>query len=110
VLLAHWRAIQRGNWRTAYDALHPDLKAAGLTLKRFTDLHVRRLKSKSLPQDIKIAGVERKGDDVVISFDLLSAPQGGGEPVAVSPRRKATLRKSGSSWGLRTHDLLAVGL
>ena len=101
--------LQHGEWRTAYERLHPDLKKAGFSLKRFTDLHARRLKSKSLPQDVRIAGSDCIGDDVVVSFDLLSTPQGGSEPVAVPPRRRATLRKTASTWGLMTHDLLAVG-
>jgi hypothetical protein len=109
VMRAHFAALQHGEWRKAYERLHPDLKEAGFSLKRFTELHARRLKSKSLPQDINIAGSARRGDNVVVSFDLLSAAQGGGEPVAVLPRRRATLRKTGNSWGLMTHDLLAVG-
>jgi len=109
VMLAHWAALQHGEWRTANECLHPDLKKAEFSLKRFTELHARRLKAKSLPHDIKIAGSERRGDDVIVSFDLLSVPWGGGEPVAVSPRRRATLRKTANIWGLMAHDLLAVG-
>jgi hypothetical protein len=109
VLSAHWDALQRRDWRAAYDRLHPDLKTARLTLKRFTALHDKRLKSKGFPQDIKIAGSEQTGDDVVVSFDVLYAPPEGGEAVVVPPRRKVTLRKTGSTWGLATHDMLAVG-
>ena len=65
VLLAHWEALHRGDWRAAYDCIHPDLKAAGLTLKRFTALHARRLKMNGAPQSIEIAGSEQTGDDVV---------------------------------------------
>jgi hypothetical protein len=108
VMQAHWAALQHGEWRTAYERLHPDVKKAGLTLKRFTDLHARRLKSKTLPHDIKIAGLQHKGDDVVVSFDVLIAPQGVGEPVAVPPRRRVILRKTANTWRLMTHDLLAV--
>jgi hypothetical protein len=108
VLLAHWQALQRREWRAAYDRLHPDLKTAGFTLKRFTALQAKRPGSNGFPRDIRIAGSEQTGDDLVISFDLLSLPPGGGSPVAISPRRKATLRRSGDSWGLMTHDLLAL--
>jgi hypothetical protein len=108
VVLAHWSALQKRDWRAAYGQLHPDLAAAGLTLKAFTQIHAKRSASKGLPQKIAIAGSEQTADAVVVSFDLLSIPPGGGEPVAVSPRRKATLRKSGQSWRLMTHDLLAL--
>jgi hypothetical protein len=109
VVLAHWAALQKGQWKAAYDQLHPDLKADKRSLKRFTDLHARRLKAKGFPHDIKVVGSESTGDDVVVSFDVYAVPAGVGEPVAVSPRRRATLRKSGDSWGLMTHDILAVG-
>jgi len=106
VLLAHWEALHSGDWRGAYERIHPDLKAAGLTLKKFTALHARRLKMNGAPQNIEIAGSEQTGDDIVVSYDLCATPAGGGEPVAISPRRKATLRKSGDSWALMTHDIL----
>jgi hypothetical protein len=110
VVLAHWAALQQRDWKAAYDRLHPDLKTIAFPLKRFTDFHSRRLKLKGFTHhDIKVAGSERRGDDVVVSFDVSSVPPGGGEPVAVPPRRKAMLRKSRDSWGLMTHDLLAIG-
>jgi hypothetical protein len=108
-MLTHWAALQRRDWKAAYDRLHPDLKTAKLPLKRFADFHARRFKAKGFPHHhIKITGSERVGDDVVLSFDVISAPPDGAEPVAVAPRRKAKLRKSGGSWGLMTHDLLAI--
>jgi hypothetical protein len=109
-LLAHWQAMHKGDWRGAYERIHPDLKAAGLTLKRFTALHAKRLTMKGAPQKIEIAGSEQAGDDIVVSYDLYAVPAAGGEPVAITPRRKATLRKSGSSWALMTHDILTIQL
>jgi hypothetical protein len=110
VVLAHWRALQRREWKAAYDWLHPDLRTARFPLKRFTDLHAKRFKAKGFPDhDITLVGSEPMGETVVVSFEVISAPPGGGEPVAVGPRRKATLRKAGGSWGLMTHDLLALG-
>jgi hypothetical protein len=108
VRLAHFNALHTGDWRRAYESIHPDLKANGLTLRRFTALHAKRLKMKGAPEKIEIAGSEQTGDDVVVSYELCAVPADGGEPVAVPPRRKATLRKSGSSWGLMTHDILTV--
>jgi hypothetical protein len=109
VMLAHWAAVQRREWKSAYDRLHPDLKTAKFSLRRFAEFHSRRLKARGFPHhDIKVAGSERIGEDVVVSFDVISVPAGGGEPVAVPPRRRATLRRSGGSWGLMTHDLLAI--
>ena len=92
----------------AYARLHPELKAA-LPLKRFTDFHARRRKSDSSPRAIQVIGSERSGDDVIVSFDALFDPVGGGEPVPVPPRRKVRLRRLGESWALMTHDVLAVG-
>ena len=110
VTLAHWAALQRREWKSAYDRLNPALKTIAFPLKRFAEFHSRRLKMKGLHHDrIKVVGSERMGDDVVVSFDVISVSPGGGEPVAVPPRRKVRLRKSGSSWGLMTHDLLAIG-
>ena len=110
VVLAHWRALQRREWKAAYDWLHPDLRTARFPLKRFTDLHAKRFKAKGFPHhDITIVGSEPMGDEVVVSFDVYSVPPGGGEPIAGSPRRRVTLRKSGDSWRLMTHDLLAIG-
>ena len=109
VLSAHWSALQRRDWKAAYDRLHPDLKTAKYTLKQFTGFHAKRRGSNGFPQDIKITGSEQTGDDAVVSFDVLYAPPEGGEAVAVPPRRKVALRKSGAAWGLATHDLLAVG-
>src|SRR5438270_415899 len=94
VLRAHWDALKRHDWKAAYARLHPELKAARFTLKNFTDLHTRRRGMECLHPDILITGSERVGDDVVVSFDLLVIPHGGGEQVSVPPRRKATLRKS----------------
>ena len=59
---------------------------------------------------ILVTGSERSGDDVIVSFDALFAPPGGGEPVPVPPRRKVRLRRSGETWALMTHDVLAIGL
>ena len=84
----------RGDWRTAYARLHPELKAA-LPLKRFTDFHARRRKSGGPPRAIRIIGSERAGDDVIVAFDALFAPTGVGEPVPVLPRRRVRLRRSG---------------
>jgi hypothetical protein len=110
VVLAHWRALQRREWKAAYDWLHPDLRTASFPLKRFTDLHAKRFKAKGFPHhDITIVGSEPMGDEVVVSFDVYSVPPGGGEPIVGSPRRRVTLRKSGDSWRLMTHDLLAIG-
>jgi hypothetical protein len=109
VLLAHFETLHRRDWRRAYEQIHPELKAAGLTLKRFTSLYDRRLKTKGAPEKIDVTGSEQSGDDVIVSFDVCAVPDSGGEPVAVSPRRKATLRRSGGSWALLTHDILSVG-
>jgi hypothetical protein len=109
VLLNHWRALRRGEWEGAYKGIHPDLKTARSTLKAFTDRNAKRLKAKGLPQEIRVSGSERRGDDVVVSFDLLSVPTGGGDPVAVPPRRRVTLRRAGGSWKLVTLDVLALG-
>ena len=51
VLLAHWEAMHSGDWRGPTRLIHPDLKAAGLTLKRFTALHAERLKMKGVPPE-----------------------------------------------------------
>jgi hypothetical protein len=107
VLRAHWDALQRREWRAAHDRLHPDLKAK-FSLKQFTDFHSRRLKQAGVPKEIRVEECETVGDDVVVFYDVLFAPPGGGEAVLIPPRRKATLRKSGESWGLLTHDLLVV--
>jgi hypothetical protein len=108
VLVAHFDALRRGDWRRAYEHIHPDLKAAGLTLKRFTSLYDRRLKMKGAPEKIDVTGSEQSGDDVIVSFDVYAMPASGGEAVPIAPRRKATLRKSGGSWELLTHDILSV--
>jgi hypothetical protein len=108
VLLDHWHALQRRDWRGAYERLHPDLKHGGFTLKRFSDLHARRLRGTSLPDDIKVTGTEQMGDAVVVAFDVLIAPLEGGPPAALSPSRHVTLRRAGRTWGLATSDLLAV--
>jgi hypothetical protein len=108
VLLAHFEALHRGDWRRAYEQMHPELKSAGFSLERFTSLYDRRLKMKGAPEKIDITGSEQIGDDVIVSFDVCAAPHSGGVPVAISPRRKATLRKSGGSWSLLTHDILSV--
>src|SRR5262249_25418332 len=108
VLLAHFDALHRRDWRRAYEFLHRDLKSSGFTLKRFTALYDKRLKMQGAPEKIEVRGSEQTGDDVVVSFDVCAVPASGGEPVAVPPRRKATLRKSGGSWGLLAHDILTV--
>src|SRR5262249_7806093 len=100
VLVAHFAALHKGDWRRAYEQIHPDLKAAGFTLKQFTSLYNRRFKMKGAPEKIDVTGSEQTGDDVVVSFALCSVPASGGEAVAIPPGRKATLRKSGASWAL----------
>jgi hypothetical protein len=108
VVLAHFDALRKSDWRRAYGHIHPDLKATGFSLKRLTSLYDRRLKMKVAPEKIDVTGSEQAGDDVVVSFDVCAAPAEGGEPVAVPPRRKVTLRKSGNSWALLTHDILTI--
>jgi hypothetical protein len=108
LLDSHAAAVIRGDWRTAYAGLHPDLKAT-LPLKRFTDFHARRRKSGGSPRAIQVVGSEQAGDDVIVSFDALIAPPEGSDPVPVPPRRKVRLRRVGESWALMTHDVLAVG-
>lgn len=78
-------------------------------MKRFTDLHTRRRKSGDPPRAIRVVGSEQSGDDVIVSFDVLFTPNGEGEPVPVPPRRKVRLRRSGETWSLMTHDMLADG-
>jgi hypothetical protein len=107
LLKSHAAAVVRGDWRTAYASLHPDVKAA-LPLKRFTAFHARRRKSDGSPRAIPVIGSERSGEDVIVSFDALFAPPGGGEPVPVPPRRVVQMRRSGESWALMTHDIFAV--
>jgi hypothetical protein len=109
VLSAHWAALQRGDWKTAYDCLHSELRSTKCNLKQFIAFHSRRRKTGGFPRDIKIVGSEQVGDDVEVAFDVLHVPPEGGVPVAVSPRRKVNLRRSGATWGLLTTDLLAVG-
>jgi hypothetical protein len=75
-LAAHWEALWRDDWRAAYEQIHPDVKAKGLTLRRFTDLHAGRRYAKGPGMGIKIAGSDRTGDDMTVSFDLLSIPAG----------------------------------
>jgi hypothetical protein len=107
-LRSHWEAMQRRDWKAAYSGLHPSLKTAKFTLKRFTDIHARRPRGGGFPQGIRITGLERAGDDMVVSFDLLVVSEGGGEPV-VSPRgRRAMLRKVGDQWRVMTSDILAA--
>jgi hypothetical protein len=109
VLSAHWAALQRGDRKSAYEQLHPELRSSKFLLKQFTTLHAGRRKAKALPQDIKIVEAQQAGEDVIVSFDVLHVPSEGGEPVAVPPRRKVTLRKTAGTWGLLTSDLLAIG-
>jgi hypothetical protein len=106
-LRAHWEALNRGDWKAAHARLHPDLRA-GITIRKFGDFHNRRRKLAALPQAIEVVGSESSDDQVVVSFDALYTPPGGGAPVAVPPRRKVALRKSGDSWNLMTHDVLAI--
>lgn len=71
--------------RAAHAGLHPDLKIV-LPLKRFTEFHAKRRKSEDSPRAVLVAGAERSGDDVIVSFDALFAPPGGGgEPMSVPP-------------------------
>ena len=104
---SHADALLRGDWRAAHAGLHPDLKTL-LPLNRFTEFHARRRKSDNSPRAVLVAGSERSGDDVLVSFDALFAPTGGGEPVSVPPRRRVRLRRSGETWALMTHDVFAV--
>jgi hypothetical protein len=108
LLESHAAAIMRGDWRAAHAHLHPELKAA-LPLKRFTNFHAKRRKLAGTARAIQVIGSERSGEDVIVSFDALFDPAGGGEPVPVPPRRKVRLRRLGESWALMTHDVLAVG-
>lgn len=110
VLRTHWEALQRRDWRTAYDRLDAGLRTPKFTLKHFTDFHTKRRGSEGFPKDIQIIGSERAGDDAVVSFDVLYVPPGGSTTVPTPIRHKVTLRKSGDSWGLRTHDILALRL
>jgi hypothetical protein len=107
-LTSHWQAIKQGDWQAAYGQLHPNLKSSGLTLKRFIDLHAKHRGTPGFPDEIRITGSDQMGEDVVVSYDLLVTPPGGGESVPVSPRRRATLQKAGDSWRLATHDILAA--
>jgi hypothetical protein len=109
-LLGHWKALKGREWKSAYAGIHPDLKAGGFTLKKFTDLHIKRCGLQGLSPDIQIVGSRQAGVDIVVSFDLLVVPPGESDHVPVPPRRTATLRKSGRAWALMTHDLLATGL
>lgn len=106
-LKAHCTALRRGDWRAAHDQLHPDLRAT-VNLGKFTGFHSRRRKSVDFPRAIEVVNSEISGHEVIISFDALYAPPGGGTAVAVPPRRKVTLRKSGDTWKLMTPDVLAV--
>jgi hypothetical protein len=106
-LEAHCTALRHGDWRAAHNQLHPDLRAM-INLRKFTDFHSRRRKSVDFPRAIEVVNSETSGHEVNISFDALYAPPGGGSAVAVPPHRKVTLRKSGDSWKLMTHDVLAV--
>ncbi len=107
VLEAHCTALRRGDWRAAHDQLHPDLRAR-IKLGKFTDFHSKRRKAVDFPRAIEVVNSEILGHEATISFDALYAPPGGGTAVAVPPRRKVTLRKSGDTWKLMTHDVLAV--
>jgi hypothetical protein len=109
VLVAHWEALQKRNWRTAYELIHPQIKTSGFDLKRFTSLHAKRSVSKGLPDKVRIAGSKQTGNVVVVDYDLIHRSPEGGE-VVVPPRRQATLRKARESWRLITHDILALGL
>jgi hypothetical protein len=107
LLESHAAALLSGDWPAAYASLHPEVKS-GLPLKQFGDFHARRRKAGGSPRSIQVTGSERSGDDVIVSFDALFDPPGGGTPVPVPPRRKVCLRRSGESWALMTHDLLAL--
>jgi hypothetical protein len=109
VLQTHWKALQRKDWRSAYDMLHPDIKSKGLTLKRFIALHARRRDSLGFPHDLKVAGSKPSDDSIAVSYDLFHLSPEGGEPFVVPPRREAILRRAGGSWRLVTHDILTAG-
>lgn len=108
VLLEHWKALQRGEWQAAYDRLHPDLKTSRFPPKAFAQIHARRRRSKGFPQDIKVTESKSVDDTVIVDFQMLLVPPGGGPPVASSAPCRVTLRKTADSWGLTTHDLLAA--
>jgi hypothetical protein len=107
LLESHVSAIRRGDWRTAYSRLTPELKGK-ITLNQFIKLHAKRKKPDAFPRAIQVVGSERSGDDVIVSFDALFAPAGAGQLVPTPPRRKVRLRRSGETWNLMTHDVLAV--
>src|SRR4051812_37824834 len=98
VLQTHWKALQRRDWRSAYDMLHPDIKSNGLTLRRFTFLHARRRDSPGFPHDLRVAGSKPSDDSITVTYELFYLPPEGGEPFVVPPRREAIFRRSGGSW------------
>ncbi len=111
-LTAHFEALKRGDWKAAYEQVHPDLKRGGdmpLTVAAFTQIQSKRRAADGLPDELRIVDSMRSGDDVIVAFDLVDRPAGGGEPVVLTPRRRATLREAGGVWRLMTHDLLALG-
>ena len=109
-VLTYWQALERREWRAAFSSLHPGLRSKGMTLKRFTEFHTRRLNAKGITQAIRIVGCERTGDDAVVSLELYVIAPPSSEAALVPPRRRVHLRKHGGSWMLLTHDLLAVGM
>ncbi|MFO0950563.1 MAG: nuclear transport factor 2 family protein [Isosphaeraceae bacterium] len=109
VLQEHLKAIRGRDWKAAYNLLHPDLAASGLTLKKFTELHARREKTPGFPSELRVVASSGARDASTVEYDLLYTPPGGGEPVAVPPHRRATFRRCGDAWRLTTHDVLAVG-
>jgi hypothetical protein len=108
LLESHAAALFRRDWSAAYASLHPEVKSV-LSQKHFSDIHAKRRKAGRFPTSILITGSERSGDDVIVSFDVLYSAADGGAPVAVPPRHKVCVRRSGVDWALLTHDVLAAG-
>ncbi len=102
-LQRHWASLRLGDWKAAYVQLHPDVTASGLTLDRFARLQAPRAKAGLFVGDLMIGGSEPSGEDVIVTFDVVTQPAN-----KAAPRRRATLRKSGDTWKIATHDLLAA--
>ena len=93
VLQSHWKALQRRDWRAAYNVIHSEIKKAGFNLQRFTALHARRRESPGFPDDIRVVGSQQMDNSITVSYRLGLPFAGSGVPIVVPPRRKATLRK-----------------